>query len=167
MVLVGLPGSGKSTVGRQAAGLLGAAFTDIDVVLTDQTGMSVADLFALRGEPEFRKLETLAMAEALGAPPQLIAPGGGWIAQPGNLEMVGDRGFLIYLALELRLAAERLDGDIARPLLAGGDLAGRMQGLLLERERWYRLAAVEIDAGRPVEAVARAIASAAQESAGW
>ena len=68
VVLVGLPGSGKSTVGREAARLLGAPFTDIDAVLIEQTGMAVADFFALRGEPEFRRLESAAMAVGVDLP---------------------------------------------------------------------------------------------------
>jgi shikimate kinase len=167
VVLVGLPGSGKSTVGREAAALLGAPFIDIDVVLTEQTGMTVADLFAVHGEPAFRKLESTAMARALDAPPQVIAPGGGWIAQPGNLELVGDRGLLVYLAIDARRAAERLDGDVSRPLLVGGDLVPRVTGLLAEREAWYRRAEIEVGAEQDVAAVANAVAAAARRQAGW
>jgi shikimate kinase len=166
VVLVGLPGSGKSTVGREAARLLGAEFTDLDAWLIEQIGMPIADLFALRGEPEFRRLESRGMDNALAGAPQVIAPGGGWVAQAGNLERAGDV-LLVYLAVDPAVAARRLEGDTSRPLLAVGELLEQIQVLLREREPWYRRAAVEVDAGRQVSVVAGEVATHARRLAGW
>jgi shikimate kinase len=166
VVLVGLPGSGKSTAGLEAARLLGAEFTDLDAWLIQQIGMPIGDLFALRGEPEFRRLESQGMDRALAEAPQVIAPGGGWVAQPGNLERAGDV-LLVYLAVEPAVAARRLEGDTSRPLLAVGELLEQIQGLLREREPWYRRAAIEVDAGRQVSVVAKEVATHARRLAGW
>jgi shikimate kinase len=166
VVLVGLPGSGKSTVGLEAARLLGAEFTDLDAWLIEQIGMPIADLFALRGEPEFRRLESQGMDKALGRAPHLIAPGGGWVAQAGNLEGAGD-ALLVYLAVDPAVAARRLEGDTSRPLLPVGQLLEQIQVLLKEREPWYRRAAVEVDAGRQVSMVAGEVATHARRLAGW
>ena len=166
VVLVGLPGSGKSTVGRVAAGILGAEFTDLDAWLIEKIGMPIADLFALRGEPEFRRLESQGMDSALAAAPQVIAPGGGWIAQPGNLEQA-DGALVVYLAVEPAVAARRLEGDTSRPLLAVGELLEQIRILLREREPSYRRAEVEVDAGRQVSVVAAEVATHARRLAGW
>jgi shikimate kinase len=166
VVLVGLPGSGKSTVGRMVAESLGAEFTDLDAWLIEKIGMPIADLFALRGEPEFRRLESQGMDTALAAAPHVIAPGGGWVAQPGNLERAGG-ALLVYLAVEPAVAARRLEGDTSRPLLAAGELLEQIRVLLRERETWYRRAAVEVDAGRQVRVVAAEVATHARRLAGW
>ncbi|MGH7560479.1 MAG: shikimate kinase [Gemmatimonadales bacterium] len=167
VVLVGLPGSGKTTVGREAGSILGARFSDIDQEIERETGLSVPELFASRGESEFRRLEALAMGRALAGEPGILAPGGGWAVQPGNLDSAGEGILLIYLAIAPAVAAGRLAGDTGRPLLAGGDLTRRLTALLAEREAWYRRAAIEIDASREVTVVAAAVVAAARRFGGW
>src|SRR5258708_15415593 len=80
VVLVGLPGSGKTTVGTLAAGELGAPFTDLDVVIAARAGKSVGAIFAEQGEPAFRALEASVGTELLAGPPLILAPGGGFFA---------------------------------------------------------------------------------------
>lgn len=166
VVLVGLPGSGKTTVGRRAAELLGTAFTDIDQIVVSAAGMSVADLFAAQGEPQFRRLERAAMDGAMAAPPHVVAPGAGWVTMPGNLEAAGD-AVLVYLRISPDAAAERLRGDRSRPLLAGAEPAKRIGELLAQREAWYRRAPAEVDAGAMVDEVAGTVARIAREQGGW
>lgn len=166
LVLVGLPGSGKTTVGRRAAELLRTAFTDIDQIVVSAAGMPVAELFAAQGEEQFRRLERAAMAGAMAAPAHVIAPGAGWAAWPGNLDAAGD-ALLVYLRVSPAGAADRLRGDASRPLLAGGDPAQRIGDLLAKREPWYRRAGAEVDAALPMEHVAVAVARLAREKAGW
>ncbi|NOT09307.1 MAG: shikimate kinase [Gemmatimonadales bacterium] len=166
LVLVGLPGSGKSTVGRLVAETLGTALTDLDRIVAGASGRSVAELFAEQGEPAFRRIERAAMDGAIAAPPHVIAPGGGWIAEPGNLEAAG-HAWLLYLAVAPETAAERLAGDLSRPLLAGPDRGESLRDLLRQRERWYRRAQDEIDAAGPPEAVARLVIARARAKAGW
>ena len=91
LVLIGLPGAGKSTVGRLLAERLETHWTDIDPVIERATGLSIAELFAEEGEAAFRAREHQAVIEALLLPPHVVTPGGGWAAEPGNLEALGDR----------------------------------------------------------------------------
>jgi shikimate kinase len=166
LILVGLPGSGKTTVGHRAAELLRTAFTDIDQIVVSAAGMPVAELFASQGEPQFRRLERAAMEGAIAAPPHVIAPGAGWVAEPGNLDAAAG-ALLIYLKIAPAAAAERLGGDVTRPLLAGANPADRIAELLARRESWYRRAGRELDAAAPVEEVAAAVARLARDEAVW
>lgn len=166
LVLVGLPGSGKTTVGRRAAELLRTAFSDIDQIVVSASGMPVAEVFATSGEPQFRRLERAAMDGAMAAPAHLIAPGAGWLAEPGNLEAAGS-ALLVYLRITPARAAARLQGDASRPLLAGGDPAHRIAELLARREHWYRKSAAELDADAPVEVVAAQVVRVATQQGGW
>ena len=105
------------------------------------------------------------MDTTLAAAPQVIAPGGGWVAQPGNLERAGG-ALLVYLSVEPEVAARRLEGDTSRPLLAAGELLEQIRVLLRERETWYRRAAVEVDAGRQARVVAAEVATHARHARG-
>ncbi len=163
VVLVGLPGSGKTTVGRRLAELLRTAFSDLDDIVVAAAGMSVTAIFATHGEPRFRKLERAAMDGALAAPPHVIAPGAGWIVQPGNLEAAGS-ALLIYLEIDPPTAAARLRGDTTRPLLLGVDSTGRILELLTKRGAWYRRAGLAVDASQPAEVVAERVSRIVRES---
>jgi shikimate kinase len=163
LVLVGLPGAGKSTVGRLAADRLGCPFMDIDEMITQASGQSVATIFATRGESVFRELEREAMAELLEREPMVIATGGGWAAQPGNLLAAEPRAVLVYLTVSPETAATRLRGSGDRPLLAGRDPREMLQQMLRSREPCYRQAALEVDGeAGSVDVVAEAVASAAR-----
>ena len=164
LILMGLSGSGKSTVGRLAAKQLGTHFSDIDELIVAGSGQPVAELFAREGEAQFRRLERAAMERVLAAPPHLIAPGAGWSAEPGNLQAVGD-ALLIYLEISPDAAAARLAGDATRPLLAGADPVTRLTGMLQTREPWYRKAALTIPASGPPETVAALVAEAGRRLA--
>ena len=161
VILVGLPGAGKTTVGRRVVELLPGdftAFTDIDEAVESGTGRSIARIFAESGEAEFRRLERAAMDRALEAPPHLIAAGAGWIAQPGNLDAARERDALVlYLRVPPEVPAARLGDDATRPLLAGKDRLGTLRQLLGEREAWYHQADATLDASGDPEAVARAV----------
>jgi shikimate kinase len=167
LVLVGLPGAGKSAAGRLAAGLLHTAFTDLDEAIVLETGRSIPELFAARGEAGFRDLERERMGRALAASPHVIAPGGGWAAQPGNLAAAGPGAFVVYLSVSPEVAAARLEEARDRPLLRGDPLT-RLDQLLRERERSYRQAGCEIatDAMTP-QRVAEALVVLARQHAGW
>ncbi len=164
LVLVGLPGSGKSTVGALVAAELGASFTDLDVAIEAMAGAPITEIFTTRGEAAFRELEREAMDAALRGDPQVIAPGGGWAAQPGNLAVVEAHALVIYLAISPQAAARRLEGDTTRPLLAGAVQPREMlEKLLVAREPFYRLAGLEVDAeAGPPEFVAAGIVAAAR-----
>ncbi len=163
VVLVGLPGSGKTTVGRLLAPLLDTTFADLDEAIVATAGMPVTAIFERQGEAAFRLMERAAMDRALGAPAQVIAPGAGWIAEPGNLE--GAPGaLLVYLRIDPEVAAARLEGDATRPLLTGAQRTAKLQELLAVRKSWYERSAFEVDASRRPDAVAAEIVRLATPS---
>lgn len=168
VVLIGLPGAGKSTVGKLLAEQLGAPFVDVDAVIVRRMQMPVTRIFAEHGEPHFRQLELEAMRQALAGPPSVIIPGGGWAAQPGALEGIAEAAFLVYLRTMALTAAKRIGEEGGRPLLVGEDPVERMRQLLREREPFYLRAECEVKADvKPAAALAEEIASLARERAGW
>jgi shikimate kinase len=168
VVLVGLPGSGKSTVGKLAADGLGAPLFDIDNLLARQMGRPVAQIFGMVGEAGFRQMERDAVIAASEGAPAVIVPGGGWAAQPGQLEGVRPSSIVIYLRCSAGVAVKRTEGGEDRPLLAGTDPVQRMRALLEAREPWYRLADYVVDAeARAAELVARDVVAAARQHGGW
>lgn len=168
VVLVGLPGAGKSTVGRLVADRLGGPFVDVDALIVRRMQMPVSRIFAEHGEQAFRKLEAEATLQALKGPPSIIAPGGGWVAQPGALEGASEAAFLVYLRTMALTAAKRAGAEGTRPLLVGEDPVEKMRQLLKEREPFYMKAACEVKADvKSATAVADEIAQLAREHAGW
>lgn len=158
VILVGLPGSGKTTVGRLAAARWTTPFTDSDERVEREAGRSIVAIFQQSGQAEFRRLERAAMDRALSEAPHLIAAGAGWIAQPGNLDAARARGALVvYLRVSPTAAARRLEGDSGRPLLAGHDGLTRLRQLLEERQAWYDRADAAVDASGSLEEVAEAL----------
>ena len=168
VVLVGLPGSGKSTVGKLAAEGLGAPLYDIDGLLVRQMGMPVAQIFGMMGEAEFRRMERDAVLAAREGPPAVIVPGGGWAAQEGQLETIRASSIVVYLRCRAEVAVRRAEQGEVRPLLAGTDPVQRMRSLLEAREPRYRLAdyVVETDS-RAAEAAADEVVRLARDHAGW
>lgn len=152
---------------ERAAALLDAPWHDLDSAIVSTAGKSIREIFAEQGEPHFRVLERAAMDVALGVP-QVIAAGGGWAAEPGNLVAVETRALVIYMSLAPEVAAARLAGTTNRPLLSDAPLETRLAELIAARERYYRLAGVEIAVGSlSLERAAVAVASAARHYGGW
>ena len=167
ILLVGLPGSGKSTVGRLAAETLGAPLIDVDNLLVRQMGMPVAQIFGMVGEAEFRRMERDAVRAACAAGPAMIIPGGGWAAQDGELELARETSCIIYLRCQPSTAAKRAESGEDRPLLASDPVA-RMRSLLREREAYYVRAEHQlVTDGRTPEAAAAEVVRLARESADW
>jgi shikimate kinase len=168
VVLIGLPGSGKSTVGKLVAESLGAPLVDIDVIVTRKEGRPIAMIFAERGEAPFRTLERAEMETALAGPPSIIAPGGGWAAQEGALDSVQQRGLVVYLKSRPETAATRAAPQGNRPTLMGEDPALQMRQLLREREPFYLKADATVETDRkPVAKVVDEIVRLARTQAGW
>jgi shikimate kinase len=168
IVLIGLPGSGKTTVARIVAERLHAGLVDVDSVLNRKEGKPIAMIFAEKGESAFRDMERKEMEAALANQPAVIAPGGGWAAQPGALEAARAAGYVIYLKTRPETAAARAAPSGTRPMLMGEDPEARMRVLIKEREPFYLKAdaRVETDKKTP-EQVAAEVVRLAQTSAGW
>jgi shikimate kinase len=168
LVLVGLPGSGKSTVGKLVAEALGASLIDVDGLLVREMGMPIMQIFGMLGEPKFREVERDAVNAAQARDPCVIVPGGGWAAQPGQLEAARQGSLVIYLRCQAATAAKRSEQGEARPLLAGGDPVQKMKQLLEEREPFYRKADHQVDTeNSPAEAVAAEVMALARQHGGW
>lgn len=168
ILLVGLPGAGKTSVGRLVAEKLGATQVDVDAVIVRKMQMPVNRIFAEHGESRFRQLESEAMQTALAGSPAVLTPGGGWIAQPGALEAARAAGALIIYLKTMALTASKRAGDGNRPLLVGEDPVERMRQLLKERESAYVQADAELKADVKSQAtLADEIVALAREKAGW
>src|ERR1700739_3394485 len=139
-VLVGLPGSGKSTIGRRLARALDVDFLDSDAAIETKTGRSIADLFATDGEQEFRRIEEDVIRAALTEHDGALALGGGAITSPGARGVrVGPP--VVYLEINAAEGIRRTSGNTARPLLAGPDPAAKYRALVADRIPLYRSAA--------------------------
>lgn len=146
LILVGLPGVGKSSVGRAVAARLGRPFLDFDAELERREGRTVARIFAERGEAHFRALERRLTEELRGSAGMVLAPGGGWAATPGNVALLRPPGRIIYLAASPKTVLDRLrHGRAARPLLARPDPLATLGHLLAARESFYRSADCVVD----------------------
>lgn len=115
LFLCGFMGSGKTTVGKRAAALLGVPFTDLDAYIEEQSGMKIADIFAAHGEAHFRALET----EALRAHTNtggVIATGGGALVSADNAAIARAGGAVVFLDPPFALCYKRIQGDASRPI---------------------------------------------------
>ena len=167
-MLVGLPGAGKTTVGRLVAAALDAPFVDLDEVIVRRAGKSVERLFAEDGEAAFRALEAELGEAALRGAPAVIAPGGGFFAGTVARAMAQGSGLVVYLQTEPAEAAERLGGAAGRPLLEGGETASRIAALLEQREALYQEAECTVaTGGRSAADVAASVVLLARGHAGW
>jgi shikimate kinase len=168
LVLVGLPGAGKTTVGRLVAERLHAGFVDIDSILIRKEGKPITMIFAEKGEPAFREMERKEVAAALAHEPAVVVPGGGWAAQPGALDAARPHGYFIYLKTRAEVAAGRAVPAGTRPVLMGDDPVAQMRDLLKERDPFYARsdATVQTEA-KNAEQIANEVVRLAQTSAGW
>ena len=127
-VLIGLMGSGKSSIGRRLAKTLKLKLIDLDDYIVAQAGMSIPDIFAERGEDGFRDMETAALRAVLGRS-AVIASGGGVVMREENRALLKEHTPVIWLKASPEFLAERIDGDSNRPLIAEGDTLSRLQQL--------------------------------------
>jgi shikimate kinase len=167
LVLVGLMGAGKTSVGKRCAKRLGRHFVDTDELIVSTAGIPFQELWAAEGEAGFRARERVAVADAAASPePLVIACGGGAVLDPDNRRALRASGFVVWLDARPDVLASRLRGDDSRPLLAGGDRTTTLTRLGHVRASAYEAVAdVVVDTdGRSVDDVA---ATVLKEHAAW
>jgi len=160
LFLVGPMGAGKSEVGRELSRRLGIPLLDIDKLVEEKLGISISEVFILKGEEAFRQAESEVLKEAAAGGPAVVACGGGAVLRPDNVEAMRRAGVVVYLAVSPKEAARRIGIADGRPLLEGADdLAGCLEEIIAEREALYRAAAhamVETE-GRGIQEVAEEV----------
>jgi shikimate kinase len=135
--LIGPMGSGKTAVGRQLARLLGVPFYDSDAEVERRTGVDIPFIFEREGEAGFRARERETIEALTALEPIVMATGGGAILDAGNRRMLAEHGTVIYLETSLGQQLQRVGSGRGRPLLKGGDLAGRLKTLREVRDPLY------------------------------
>lgn len=150
VALVGLPGSGKSTIGRQLARRLGRPFIDTDQVIEQRVGLSIREYFEREGEESFRDLEQSVIDELTRGEPCVLSTGGGAVLRPANREHLKQRTQAVYLHSAPEEVFRRLRHDRNRPLLQVPDPLARLRELYALRDPLYRESArFVVETGRP------------------
>jgi len=144
IVLVGMPGSGKSSIGRRLAQYLGIEFVDADQEIEAAAGMSIADIFAKHGEPYFRAGEARVIARLLDKSPQVVATGGGAFVNLDTRALVRARALSVWLKADVDLLLRRVKRKNDRPLLRVADPETALKRLLAEREAIYAEADITV-----------------------
>jgi len=148
--LVGLMGSGKTTIGRLLARRLGKRFVDSDHAIEARTGASIPWIFEIEGEASFRRREAEMIRELTGHEGIVLATGGGAVLDPASRALLAERGTVIYLRAGIGSILQRTSHDKNRPLLQTADPRRKLEQLLAQREPLYReIADLVIDTGRP------------------
>ncbi|AEQ52913.1 shikimate kinase [Pelagibacterium halotolerans] len=140
VVLVGMMGAGKTTVGRRLANRLGLPFTDSDAEIETAAGMSIPDIFAAHGEPEFRAGEARVISRLLREHQGIIATGGGAFINPETRDAIKTHAVSIWIKADFDLLFARVSKRPGRPLLQTPDPRGTLQGLIDKRYPVYALA---------------------------
>jgi len=161
LILIGLMGSGKSSIGRRLAAHLNLPLIDLDNAIVTKSGLSIPEIFAQQGETEFRKLETEALRETI-AQHAVIATGGGVILSKENRALLkGIAAPVVWLRASPEFLAKRIEGDTNRPLIASGNTLKKLQELSAVRDPFYEecadftLSRGEMDKQQAMEVIIR------------
>jgi shikimate kinase len=167
VVLVGLMGAGKSSIGRRLAHRLGLPFTDADTEIEVAAGTSIEEIFARHGEAAFRDGERRVIARLLDGPLQVLATGGGAYMDPATRALVRARGISIWLRASLDVLLARVGRRSNRPLLKAGEPRAVLERLIAERHPVYAEADIVVDSldGTPDATLDRVLAALAEHCA--
>lgn len=147
-VLIGLPGSGKSTIGRRLAKAIGCELIDTDAAIEERTGRTIPDIFATEGEAGFRRIEEQVVCDALREHDGVVSLGGGAVTTAAVREALAGHA-VVYLEISAAEGVRRTGGSTVRPLLAGPDRAEKYRELMSERVPLYRqVATIRINTNR-------------------
>lgn len=162
IVLVGMMGAGKSSIGRRLASRLNIPFVDADIEIERAAGMSIADIFARHGEADFRSGEARVIARLLDGGPQVLATGGGAVMNADTRAAITAKGVSIWLTAEVDVLIRRIHKRRhERPMLQAADPAARLRELLAVREPVYALSDLTVQSREaPHEAIVTEIVAA-------
>jgi shikimate kinase len=138
VVLVGMMGAGKSSIGRRLASRLGVPFVDADTEIESAAGMTIPEIFAKHGEPYFRAGEARVIARLLDHGPQVLATGGGAVMDPQTRDLIRDKGVSVWLKAEVEVLLKRTKRRNDRPLV------DRIKDLIPQREPIYALSDIVV-----------------------
>lgn len=145
VAMVGLMGSGKSSVGARLAKMLNADFVDADDEIKKAAGLTIAEIFETYGEGEFRALERRVIARLMSGSPRVIATGGGAFMDADTRGIIGERAVSVWLKADLEVLVSRTEGRTHRPLLNAGDPREILSGLIDIRYPVYAMADVVVE----------------------
>lgn len=137
VVLIGMMGSGKTTVGRLVADRTGREFIDLDQMIVDKAGQEISEVFDAMGEDAFRQMETECLREVRAATHAVIATGGGVVTRAENRRILRELGTVFWLDAPADALLDRIGDDESRPMLRGGDPLKRLEVLQAERREFY------------------------------
>lgn len=147
IVMVGLMGAGKSSIGRRLATRLGLPFVDADNEIEKAAGCSISEIFDRFGEKAFRDGERKVIARLMDGPMQVLSTGGGAFMDDDTRALIAERGVSVWLRADLDLLVQRCSRRNTRPLLQNGDPREILQKLIDERYPIYGEADITVDAG--------------------
>jgi shikimate kinase len=145
IVLVGMMGAGKSSIGRRLAGRLGIPFVDADLEIEKAAGMAIAEIFTAHGEPYFRAGEARVIARLLDGGPQVLATGGGAFMNADTRALIRRKGVSVWLHATLDVLTRRVKRRSDRPLLKGADPIDTLRQLIDERYPTYAQADITVE----------------------
>lgn len=164
VVLVGLMGAGKSTIGRRLAASIGFDFVDADNEIVEAAGCSISDVFEMYGEGIFRDLEQRVMLRLVGSEPRVIATGGGAFINPVIRSEIKEKAISVWLKADLPVLLERVSRRDTRPLLRTGNKEEILEKLISDRYPVYAEADIAIDSNAGAhETVVESIIAALRE----
>ena len=159
--LIGMPGAGKSTLGRMAADALGAPFFDLDDLVVQQAGKSIRDIFQAEGEAGFRRRELHALQAISPQPRQIVACGGGTVTWPDSARFLQDTGYCIWLRRTIAEIAACMEAG-TRPLLDGKGMDGLVALEAARRPLYQAMACHAVDNAGDLTFVSNRLAEAVQ-----
>ena len=157
IILTGLPGSGKSTVGKFLSDKTGFGFIDLDSLIEETEGLKITEIFAKFGEKYFRTLETDMIKTIKKKNSFILSTGGGTFQNEDNILLLKNLGTVFYLNVSPDIIYERIKGDRTRPLLNTKDPKAALFDLLLKRDENYKKADYTVNAAQNVDDTANEI----------
>lgn len=157
IILTGLPGSGKSTVGKFLSDKTGFGFIDLDSLIEETEGLKITEIFAKFGEKYFRTLETDMIKTLKSKNSFILSTGGGTFQNEDNILLLKNLGTVFYLNVSPNIIYERIKGDRTRPLLNTKDPKAALFDLLLKRDENYKKADYTVNAAQNVDDTANEI----------